>query len=323
MKNEPDGIAQADLVTALKHGWGVDVISLEYLPLGAGSYHWNAVISNGSEVFVTVDDLGKDANERNISHDTLTAAFDTAYTLHHDAHLKFVVCPLPTISKTTLWMIGSRYAVSLYKKLKKSPRESQFHSEPIEKGLAVMLASLHSSTPLTTKIAKRTSLTITRRTELEFALSQTQEEWRKGPYAELVRRLLARNASRIERLLEFHDRLAAQVRQTERRWVITHGEPHDGNIVRSPEGLYLVDWDTVKIAPAERDLWMAAGGSEKLTGYYTTLTGHQVDPACIKFYEVHWKLLNIAKYASQLYLEHSATDDTRDSWGYLQNHLKG
>jgi spectinomycin phosphotransferase len=40
--------------------------------------------------------------------------------------------------------------------------------------------------------------------------------------------------------------------------VVTHGEPHPGNILRAAGGLYLIDWDTVGLALPERDLWMVA-----------------------------------------------------------------
>ncbi len=46
-----------------------------------------------------------------------------------------------------------------------------------------------------------------------------------------------------------------KVASREDRLVITHGEPHAANVMGSPGGLVLVDWDTVLLAPPERDLW--------------------------------------------------------------------
>ena len=46
-------------------------------------------------------------------------------------------------------------------------------------------------------------------------------------------------------------------RQPQRELVVTHGEPHAGNVMRRSDGRHLlVDWDTVAVAPPERDLWM-------------------------------------------------------------------
>jgi len=41
-----------------------------------------------------------------------------------------------------------------------------------------------------------------------------------------------------------------------RRVLLTHGEPHRGNLIWTPNGLRLLDWDTVAVGFPERDLWM-------------------------------------------------------------------
>ena len=43
--------------------------------------------------------------------------------------------------------------------------------------------------------------------------------------------------------------------------VITHGDAHHYNIIQTKDNLWLVDWDGVKIAPKERDLWHYEGVS--------------------------------------------------------------
>ena len=38
-------------------GWGFRVQTVEYMPVGAGGYHWNVTDSTGRSLFVTADDL--------------------------------------------------------------------------------------------------------------------------------------------------------------------------------------------------------------------------------------------------------------------------
>ncbi|ARB92990.1 aminoglycoside phosphotransferase family protein [Legionella longbeachae] len=38
-------------------------------------------------------------------------------------------------------------------------------------------------------------------------------------------------------------------------FALTHGDPHHYNVLQTPFDVWLVDWDGVKIAPIERDLW--------------------------------------------------------------------
>jgi len=54
----PPDLDRTALVGALRRHWGIDALSLDYLPVGFGSHHWEAVGADGSRWFVTADDLG-------------------------------------------------------------------------------------------------------------------------------------------------------------------------------------------------------------------------------------------------------------------------
>ena len=60
-------------------------------------------------------------------------------------------------------------------------------------------------------------------------------------------------------MLREYDSLAADVASLDDAWVVTHGEPHSGNFIASPDGaMHFVDWDTVRLGPRERDLAILA-----------------------------------------------------------------
>ena len=61
-------------------------------------------------------------------------------------------------------------------------------------------------------------------------------------------------------------------------WVITHGEPKANNIMITSNGPVMIDWDTARLAPPARDLWMT-GGHQR----YTELTGRQLSPQQLDF----------------------------------------
>jgi aminoglycoside phosphotransferase (APT) family kinase protein len=54
-------------------------------------------------------------------------------------------------------------------------------------------------------------------------------------------------------------------------WVVTHGEPKINNILITSNGPVMIDWDTVRLAPPARDLWMT-GGHER---YAEQMITHQ------------------------------------------------
>src|SRR6185503_14185813 len=118
---------------------------------------------------------------------------------------------------------------------------------------------LHQATPTIASVARRADLDVAGRDWLESALRHLHEPWTGGPYSELARQALADHASDVAELLRLLDRLATDVASRDAEWVVTHGEPHAANIIRTDAGLALIDWDTVALAPRERDLWMLAG----------------------------------------------------------------
>ncbi|WP_238165598.1 phosphotransferase enzyme family protein [Kribbella caucasensis] len=85
-------------------------------------------------------------------------------------------------------------------------------------------------------------------------------------------------------------KLAAELERPNGIPVICHADPHLGNVLRTEDQLYLIDWDDVVLAPREQDLMFMLGGMGTLgpttpeqldaffTGYGLTgssiLTGH-------------------------------------------------
>jgi aminoglycoside phosphotransferase (APT) family kinase protein len=104
--------------------------------------------------------------------------------------------------------------------------------------------------------------------------------------------------------------------------VITHGEPHAGNVMTTPGGLALVDWDTVLLAPPERDLWDMAGDDGSLLGHYTRATGIQIDPEALALYRLWFDLAEISEYLTLFRAPHGDTADAAEAWENLRHFLR-
>ena len=101
--------------------------------------------------------------------------------------------------------------------------------------------------------------------------------------------------------------------------MITHGEPHPGNVIRSLGGdLLLIDWDTVALAPPERDLWMVATETGDDLRLYTELTGRPVDPTALELYRLRWALDDISCFVRDLRAPHGRTAGTEHAWQSLE-----
>jgi aminoglycoside phosphotransferase (APT) family kinase protein len=100
--------------------------------------------------------------------------------------------------------------------------------------------------------------------------------------------------------------------------VVTHGEPHPGNMMLTRAGWRLIDWDTVLVAQPERDLWSLDPGDGSLLAAYAAATGVTPRPELLEMYRVLWDLKDIAVDLSRFRRPHAGDDDDVRSWGGLK-----
>ena len=90
------------------------------------------------------------------------------------------------------------------------------------------------------------------------------------------------------------EQLAQQTETARRDTVITHGEPHPANLISVGNELLLVDWDTIGLAPRERDLSLIVDEPGSSVERYQRVTGHRVDFEVITLYRLRWYLDDLA-----------------------------
>jgi spectinomycin phosphotransferase len=313
VRARPDGVSDDDVRLALAQGWQIDAAAMRYAAVGGGSYHWVAGDGAARRWFVTVDDLDDKAwlgKSRPAVMAGLRSAMNTALALRWEAGLEFVVAPVPGDDGATVRPVGPRHAVAVFPFLSGTPGRFGEARPASERAVLVdMLAALHRSPPAGAPVA---AIGLARRAALDAALQDLSQPWRAGPFAEPARTLLAEAAGQVRGLLEIFDRRVRTVRASE--FVITHGEPHPGNVMRVGRRRMLIDWDTVGLAPPERDLWLVVTETGEEARQYTDLTGRAVDPARLALYRLRWALDDICAFVSRLRTEHRHTADTEHAW---------
>jgi spectinomycin phosphotransferase len=317
----PDDFDAGELAGFLADGWGFELETADYAPLGAGSYHWLVRDTAGTHGFVTVDDLDHKTwlgDDRELVFDGLRRAFDTAVALRHSG-LDFVVAPTPARNGESVSRVGPRYAMALFPLVDGESSEWGRHESPEERAAIVtLLAELHLATPAVASVARSAGLELPGRHQLEAGLRELHGRWSGGPFAEPAREALARHAADVRDLIGLADRLAAEIAKRGDPWVVTHGEPHSGNVMRIAANRLLVDWDTVALAPPERDLWMVVESPED-AARYAEATGRDVDHEALSFFRLTWDLKDLAEYLGALRSPHHESEDTQRAYDGLVN----
>ncbi len=326
MRTLPVGLGEPTVVEAVAQEWGLPVGRLRYVALGGGSYHWLADTPDGRKFFLTVDDLedkpwlGADPGS---AFGGLRAAFGTALALRERAGLPFVVAPVPSLGGEAVSRLTPRYSLAVFPFVAgQAGQWGRDLTQPDRDVLAGLLAELHLATPKVAALAPHRGMELHERAALETALAELGGPWSGGPFAEPARRELAAKADVVVGWLASFDSLAAHVTDSRPGLVVTHGEPHPGNIIRAGSRLSLIDWDTVALAPPERDLWMLDDGSPGALARHSEATGRAVDAKSISFYRLAWTLADIAAFTGVLRAAHQRDHDTEHAWTALKMSLE-
>jgi hypothetical protein len=86
----------------------------------------------------------------------------------------------------------------------------------------------------------------------------------------------------------------------------------------SKAGYRLIDWDTLLVAPPERDLWDVCGDDGALLAAY----GAPVDAGAMALYRLWYDLTEIGGYLGELHDPHVETADVAASWRNVQHFLR-
>jgi spectinomycin phosphotransferase len=317
VKDRPEGVSERGLRRALAAGWGIRPATLAYAPVGAGSYHWVA----DDRWFVTVDDLdhkGWLGQTRSTVFGGLRKTLKTSRALRDQAGLEFVVAPELAVDGQPVRRFHPKYALAVYPLIGGVTGESGGElAAPARARRLDLLAALHQVRPAGLRWQVPVAdPALALRGDLEAALGDLGTPWAGGPFAEPARALLAGSAGPIRALLADFDRLATRVAAAS-DLVITHGEPHPGNLLPTDHGLLLIDWDTVGLARPERDLWSVLDPGSDEARRYTAATGRPIDPAALWFYRIRWTLDDLAAFTRQLRAGHGDTGDAREAWQAL------
>ncbi len=312
MQSRPHDLTDDAVAEAASDGWALPPTTAAYAPVGYGSHHWTLADEAGRRWFASVDVLPRDDPE---AFARLAAALAVAVTAR-EAGLSFAVAPLRTRGGAVLLRLSGGYALAVYPHVDGVSGSFGDALTPVEATeLTGMLCALHSVPHTAVAGLGVEDFAIPGRADLEAAIGAAAyaPRW-DGPYGERVRMLLVRHRADVLRLLAEHDRLVAAAGDQSGRWVLTHGEPHPGNLIRTGDGLVLVDWETALLAPPERDAWLVEARSAGALDDYAARSGRRLDPGLLMRYRLAWTLADLADFLPLLRDTKEETSDTAWSW---------
>ncbi|MGW2324216.1 phosphotransferase family protein [Streptomyces sp. NPDC001700] len=309
MLSRPSFISDDTVARAVAAHWLPEAVEVGYLPWGFGAHHWR-VGGGGATLFVTLDQLAPRHTAA-----SLEAAYAGAAALGA-VGLGVVCAPLPARSGRFTVDVGAG-VLSVTPWLEgRSPTEAEAREPDHVRQVLAALAALHGAAPPDglRRWAPRVGPGFA-----EELRVRTARPWTSGPLAEEARAAIADREEAIARWTGRYLDLADLARAHQDSWVPTHGEPHHANQVVDACGLRLVDWESLALAPRERDyadLLAASANASADVGDRL-----HADPAMVELFALDWRLSEIDEYARWFAAPHTGTDDDHTALEGLHEEL--
>ncbi len=304
----------------VRREWLVDVNTVDALPSGSSCWHWVLGDDEGPRWFATMDPVPTD-RERS----ALLEAFESAWELAQ--HLPFAVAPVHTRDARIAVDVDEGLLLTLTPFQESVP----FGVGPLADDgdrvvVAALVGELHGRSRPRRLAVWRPQLgrhADGGQRDLEHRLAQ--DAWSGGPWSAPAGRLVLDARPVLHAALRRYVLLAAAVTHNLERWVVTHGQPHTGNLVRTADGPRLLDWSTVALAPRERDLREVLGEADGEEPWYSYMeSGGRPDPLSpdtLELFELEQHLSVLCESAARFSRPHEDTPDERRRFVALEGAL--
>ena len=303
MLTEPDDLSDDDVLEAACRHWRRPLDRCEYLAEGMGAHHWLGWSSYGAPVaFVTADRV-----------ETVRAPYLAARELR-DRGLTFVLAPERTLDGDVVAPAGEGWWLSMTPYVAGRSGDGSYRNDVERMQVANLLGTLHSTEPpvhlprWAPKQAWPDALA---------ALDDLDRPWTSGPLAEAMRELFGTHEKLIRTWMTEFRGLCNEILPGDEPWVATHGEPHTSNVRWADDGrLLLIDWDTVALAPRERDLGDVLGQASVAAPAEAYMRGGGSAAAprqsVLDLFAREWVLDELDVYGRQLREPHNGNGNEND-----------
>nr|WP_246363482.1 aminoglycoside phosphotransferase family protein [Deinococcus budaensis] len=315
-------IAHASLLRAVREHYGLELHTLTFLPAGtAPAYRAEGPQGRWFLKVLPNTPYGLDLLGR------VRAEVPLLRTLRETGVLTWVPRLVPTRAGADLASVGE-HAAALYEWIDAANLGASWTAAVPE--LAPLLGRLHAGTAQIT--ARVRDLPVPPE---DFGLPfeaglladlRSLEGVGPGDHPGLraLRDLLRPHREELGRLLHQARTFQSAARTRPHRFVVCHTDAHGGNVMRDAAGgLWLIDWETARLAPPEHDLWMLHARLSEVLPAYEEARGQRValDPDVLGFYFTRRVLEDLAVDVRMILRGNTRPEEDEANLAVLERHI--
>ncbi len=302
MLDKPN-IQDAAVIDCLHKNFAITIQHITFLPLGAdhNTAVYRAEAENGAAYFVKM--RLENFHEMSLLIPKLLC----------NQGVPHIVTPLTT-RDGQVWAHINGFHLSVYPFIAGQDGHDAGLSDAQWIEFGQMLKCIHMAV-LAPKIAERIpkeSFSRQWRKQVRQFQQQIAETTFDDPVSAALADLLKRQRPIVDTLVRRAERLGAALQTNLPPFVLCHGDIHAWNMLIQPDGIfYVVDWDTIILAPKERDLMFIASGlfgkaripeQEETLFYQGYGDQRQADPIGLAYYRYERIVRDIAEYCEEIFL---------------------
>ena len=307
MLEKPD-LPDEKLISCLSDNYGLQISQITFLPLGndRNTAVYRVVADDGTPYFLK------------LRGGLFEEATVTIPRLLSDRGIAQIIPPIPT-SNGHLWTRMAAFAVILYPYVAGRNGYETPLSEHQWAKLGLALKSLHAMVvpeAFKEQIPRETYAAYWRDLVRGFQV-RAEEAAFPEPVAARLTAFLRSKHGVISDLIWRAERLAGVLRVRSLEYVLCHADIHAWNVlIDANDALYIVDWDTLILAPKERDLMFVGGGvggiwnsTREEALFYRGYGQTAIDPMALAYYRYERIVEDIAAFCEEILLADDGGND--------------
>lgn len=319
---EKPAIQDEEIIACLEAQFGLYIAQLAFLPLGADrdTAVYRADVRDGTACFVKLRSGGFAPHSV-----TLPEYF-------YNQGVAQIIPPLRTAAGA-LWAELGDFKLILYPFIAGRDGYEVSLSDAHWVALGAALRRIQALRPPAALLdgIPRETYTPHFRDEVREFMARAGREHFGEPAARALAEIFQANRAAILDVVDRAARYAAVLQAQAPEPVVCHADIHAGNVLIDARGaLYIVDWDTLILAPKERDLMYAGGGQfvnartpqEEEALFYQGFGETPVNRIALSYYRYERIVQDLAAYGEQLFLSDEGGEDRAQSLVYVQSNFR-
>jgi spectinomycin phosphotransferase len=310
MLEKPD-LPDQQLIDCLQRNYSLRIVQVDFLPLGAdpNTAVYRVVADDGRPYFLKL--RSGDFNEITVAIPRLLS----------DQGMPLIIAPIST-NAGQLWARVGEFAVILSPFVAgRNGWEAEVSDrQRVEIGAALKrLHTLAVPDALKQRLPRESFSAHWRDLVRDFQ-ARAEDTAFAEPVAARLAALLRSKRAIVDQLVLRAERLAGRLQHRSLEYVVCHADFHAGNFLIDGDSLHIVDWDTLILAPKERDLMFIDSGIDSVWRsahqqalFYQGYGPTEVDREALAYYRYQRIVEDIAVYCQQLLLTDEGGQDRVES----------